>query len=1014
MKYSYKNTLLAALAALALTTPAQAAQLGTSALAKATAALRATVPAWLQTAPVKVTAATVDTKSKTLTFTLSAGYNDVPVTAESIGQLKAVLRKSAGAQYAKYATAVTVAGTPVEALVANYDKQHARRHATIVSPVSPSMHYKHGLDGNIIALWQSHGWYFEQKLNRWEWQRARIFETVEDLYTQSYVMPFLMPMLQNAGAYVLSPRERDTHDFEVIVDADGALAQTGYSERDGKCKWTTGNGAAFAHRHAVYTDMQNPFTEGTYRQVSTQKKPDGAATASWSADMPKAGEYAIYISYVSNERSVSDATYTVHYLDGEATFHVNQQMGGGTWIYLGHFPLAAGHNKDVVTLTNQSRHSGIVTADAVKIGGGMGNVARQVQDTASPNMPSNADAAIPAGAAQASESDNAIHYTPQLPDKPRYCLGARYWLQWAGAPDSVYTPSHGANDYTDDYKSRALWVNWLAGGSKALPTREGLRLPVDLAFAFHSDAGTTPADSIIGSLGIYMTNDKGNYADGTPRLYSRALTDAILTNIVHDIRAAFEPHWTRRGMWDKSYFEARVPEVPTMLLELLSHQNFADMRYGLDPAFRFTVSRAIYKGMLEFIASRDHRPYTVQPLPVQSFAITAAPEAGTFIMQWQPTADTLTAGADPTHYIILERTQGGAFREVATTTRTTHQLTITDHLLHSYQVIAVNDGGRSFPSETLSLGCPAGSKGTVMVVNGFTRVSAPFSFECATGTKDAIGGFLDAKDHGVPYLYDISYIGAQHEFRRNVPWMDDDASGFGDSHSDYESKVIAGNTFDYPATHGQAIMAAGYSFVSASRAAIEQGLSLDGYRVLDLILGKQRATKIGRGAVPPRYQAFTPELIHAVTAYTAGGGNVLATGAFIATDIFDGLITDKAAQAFAKDVLGYQWRESQADKRGVLRMVNSPYDALTSAGQYTYSNTLNDSVYCVEAPDGIMPAGKDAHTILRYNDNNIPAGIAASKAGYRTIVAGVPFETVAGAESRAALMAQFLQALTGK
>ena len=34
-----------------------------------------------------------------------------------------------------------------------------------------------------------------------------------------------------------------------------------------------------------------------------------------------------------------------------------------------------------------------------------------------------------------------------------------------------------------------------------------------------------------------------------------------------------------------------------MLLELLSHQNFADMRYGSDPRFKFLVSRAIYKGI---------------------------------------------------------------------------------------------------------------------------------------------------------------------------------------------------------------------------------------------------------------------------------------------------------------------------------------------------------------------------------------------------------------------------------
>ena len=52
------------------------------------------------------------------------------------------------------------------------------------------------------------------------------------------------------------------------------------------------------------------------------------------------------------------------------------------------------------------------------------------------------------------------------------------------------------------------------------------------------------------------------------------------------------------------------------------------------------------------------------------------------------------------------------------------------------------------------------------------------------------------------------------EYRRSIPWMDDDASGFGDSYGNYETQVIAGNTFDYPAIHGAAILKAGYSFVS--------------------------------------------------------------------------------------------------------------------------------------------------------------------------------------------------------
>ncbi|MDD7532464.1 MAG: hypothetical protein SPK30_05415, partial [Candidatus Cryptobacteroides sp.] len=87
--------------------------------------------------------------------------------------------------------------------------------------------YDKGLSGRHIALWQSHGRYFEEKLDRWEWQRATIFETVEDLYTQSYVLPFLVPMLENAGAVVMLPRERDFSRIERLADNDPAL--------DGSC-----------------------------------------------------------------------------------------------------------------------------------------------------------------------------------------------------------------------------------------------------------------------------------------------------------------------------------------------------------------------------------------------------------------------------------------------------------------------------------------------------------------------------------------------------------------------------------------------------------------------------------------------------------------------------------------------------------------------------------------------------------------------------------------------------------
>ena len=540
-----------------------------------------------------------------------------------------------------------------------------------------------------------------------------------------------------------------------------------------------------------------------------------------------------------------------------------------------------------------------------------------------------------------------------------------------------------------------------------MPERAGLNIPVDLAFAFHSDAGTTPNDSIVGTLGIYMSNDFGNYADGTPRGYSRHLTNFISTNICNDVRALFEPDWSRRGMWDKSYYEARVPEVPTMLLELLSHQNFADMRYGLDPTFRFTVSRAIYKGMLEFIAKRDGRDYMVQPLPVNSFAITDGGN-GEYVLTWQPTHDKQCAKAEAESYVVLERIDRGAFVEVAVVREPQYKVRISDNKIHSYKVVAMNQGGRSFDSEVLSLGVAPASKGTVMVVNAFTRISGPDSFALGEGDS-CYAGFLNDKDSGVPYKYDISHIGSQFEFRRNLPWRDDDAAGFGGSHSNYENKVIAGNTFDYPYLHGEAIMAAGYSFVSTSVKAVEQGIDLGGYCAVDIIAGKQKEIRVGRGAVPNRYKLYSAALMDALRAYTAAGGNVMLTGAYVASDVWDGITSGKAEQDFASRVLGYNWRVGRAATQGKFYTVASPYREFAYGSEYEFCQTLNEEVYCVESPDGVIPADDKGKTIFRYGENNIPAGIAADMGVYRTVVMGMPFEIIRSAESRNLLMQSVLK-----
>ena len=947
---------------------------------------------------MKVDKVTIDNAKKTITVACNGNTAYLPLTADRLASLKAEVVKALGDKYAKYKVDIT-ARTGKESTVSldklvlfAPKKLHGPKEKVAFITDHEAQPAPKGLDGANIALWQSHGWYFEPKLNRWEWQRARIFETVEDLYTQSYVMPFLMPMLENAGAYVMSPRERDTNLTEIIIDRDNA-ATAGYSEKNGANHWKEAPGTGFMWDGKQLVNGSHPFQEGKAR-VAKSVRPDSRtepSKAMWEAEFPEDGQYAVYVSYTTTPNSAPDAQYTINTSNGPRHFTVNQQMGGGTWIYLGHFPFKAGKHT-AVELSNYSKKAGSdISADAVKIGGGMGVVSRIVK-----------------------EPLDSIDYQYVPSRYPKFVEGARYFLQFAGAPDSVFTPSDYVNDYTDDYRSRGLWVNWLAGGSSQLPEQEGLKIPVDLSFAFHSDAGTFTNDSIVGTLGIYSTAN-GKLGNGDDASASRDLTDLVMTNIVNDVRAQFEPNWTRRGMWDQSYFEARVPQVPAMLLELLSHQNFADMKYGLDPNFRFAVSRAIYKGMLQFLAHRDGREYVVQPLPVNNFAITPR-GSQSYTLSWAETVDSLEATAHPTYYIIEERIGDAlGFTTLTTTTQTEFTLDVSDTAIHSYRIIAANDGGISFPSEVLALCDLNNGSEPVLVVNGFTRTGVPDWFEFG----EEAGGFIDEKDHGVPYMQDISYIGAQFEFRRDIPWMDDDAAGFGASRSNYEEKIIAGNTFDYPYIHGKAIVEAGHSFYSTSVGAYQASpVSGNDAKIVDLILGKQKEIKRGRGVYGTYYKTFPTALQDKLAAATKAGASVFVSGSYVATDLWDNPnsneATAEADKKFATAVLGYHWRVGQASVTGEAYEVDCRFREF-NGGEFSFYNELNEDMYAVDSPDSFYAADKATGcTIMRYSENNLVAGTACAFPQYRTVVIGFPFETIRTDEARNRLMGQVLKFFTDK
>ena len=244
--------------------------------------------------------------------------------------------------------------------------------------------------------------------------------------------------------------------------------------------------------------------------------------------------------------------------------------------------------------------------------------------------------------------------------------------------------------------------------------------------ALHSDAGASKEDKIIGTLGIYTTDfNNGVLGAGTDRYASRDLSDILLTQLQRDIRSNYAIDWTRRSMWNRNYSETRLPAVPSTIIELLSHQNFADMRLGHDPNFKFTVGRSIYKAILQYLCNQHGKDYVVQPLPVSNFAIRFGNKKNTLQLSWNGEEDLLEPTAKPREYIVYTRIGRGGFDNGVRVSSPSYTVKIEPGIVYSFKVTAANRGGESFPSEILAAYKAKREKGRILIVNGFDRLSGP-------------------------------------------------------------------------------------------------------------------------------------------------------------------------------------------------------------------------------------------------------------------------------------------------
>jgi N-acetylmuramoyl-L-alanine amidase len=600
-------------------------------------------------------------------------------------------------------------------------------------PPAPAQGQPQGaLSGKTVYVSAGHGWQY----NGFAWRSQRPpypsppyqGPIIEDHNNAEAVNQYFLHYLWNAGAMVWPVRERNMNAAEVIVDNDNPGPGTGYDETIAWNPGTAGMGYAGANYRWTYTVGGGP-----------------TATAAWRASLPADGRYAVYAWYRPGTNRTPDAHYTIHHSGGETTVVIDQRVHGNTWHYLGSYGFVASQEARV-TLSNQSSTSGrAVIADAVRFGGGTFSDLTGI--------------------------DTGATYPPH---KPWWEVAAYYYTQKMGMDASIAT---------GDVTARPIYARWEHAGTGD-----------DAVYiSWHSNGVTGYQWQYSGTV-TYVHNGEG--LNRTPG--SSALQDAVHTEVVHDIRAGWDSTWIDRGRKRLNLGELRLlwdddvsTQMPGVLIEVAFHDHPEDTDALKEPAFNMLVARAMYQGIVKYFEQRDAINLALVPEPPANLTVENVGGSGVRV-SWRPSpTDALGLAGDPaTSYRVYTSANGIGWSDGISVLGTNITLTgLPDGQVVYVRVTAVNDGGESFPTETLAarVGDPAG----ILLVNGFDRLNRSM--------------LIDEVDP---------------------------AEG-------YNKRMLLDrmNRYDYVIQHAEAIP---YVFDSASNEAVQAGgISLGEYNIVDWILGEE-------------------------------------------------------------------------------------------------------------------------------------------------------------------------------
>jgi fibronectin type III domain protein len=533
------------------------------------------------------------------------------------------------------------------------------------------------LAGRTVYFSGGHGWTWGT--SSWYLQRPLLLSMNEDYGNIDHVN-FFAHMLFNAGATVVCMRPLGHQLNEVVLDNTSAGVTWSGS-------WSDSSNLQY------YGPGSPPYR---YASAATSE----TATATYTPNIPEAGFYPVYCWANYGGDRISGQLYRIRHTGGETPIRINHRRVGVGWVWLGNYHFEAGSNPATgsVVISNLAPSSGtttgIVIADAIRFGNGIGDIDRG----------------------------------GGLSGYEREAECARYWAQrmlGANSSSGIYDLS-GYNDGSDN-------VGTPPRMAAEMRRDDGQGYNGDIYLGFHSNAagcsGGPPCDAR-GVVGLITTVSTPTNCSDFAALLGNAVQDDCLAE---DTPGNWPYTWGDRGgsiTYTGGYGEFSGSnlnyEMCGSIVEVAFHDNTEDSTLLRDPRVRHVLGRACYRAIVRYFNTFDSNTLAFLPEPpVRVSAVNNG--SGGVTVSWEPGPSGGSSGDAATGFRVYTSPNGLGFDAGVTVpggaSARSHTVTgLTPGETYYFRVAATNAGGESMPSETLGAGILSVGDAPTLIVNGYDRI----------------------------------------------------------------------------------------------------------------------------------------------------------------------------------------------------------------------------------------------------------------------------------------------------